>query len=238
MTGHFRDTYSGIKGVLKHEGVKSLISRGLVFLLHRTFWTEAYFVISTDLEKYAEENREDFLPKKDNYFSRIISTNQEADELVARGYELGAYELNFRASLDRDITVFCIFIEKELAHIVCLADNPRGKEFIDPIPFEIDFQNGEAVTGRALTMPKFRRLHLRTYSGYLLRRYCLDNGIRRIKGTLRVDNYPAMVSMAQRKYHFAVARCRYIKILWFKYLKETKMEPTPVKLVYEQMAKR
>jgi hypothetical protein len=234
ITMDTKHIFSGIKGIIKHEGVISLISRGFAFLLHRGFIFEDYYVILTKINISAEEHETDFLPETDNYYLHIISTNREADALAANGFDFTAYELNLRASLNKGAVVFCIFIGKELAHIVCAADNLRGKDNVDPRPFAVNFKDGEIVTGRALTVPKFRRLHLRIYSGYMLRKFCREKCISRIKGTVRANNYATLVNMAQFTFHNAVSKCRFIKILWFRHLKETKMEPTAMRQIFEQ----
>ena len=100
MINGFRNTYSGIKGILKHEGVISLISRGFLFLLNRFIMFEEYYIVVVDYRNVDKENEADFLPKTDNYCWKALSKNKETDELVANGFELGAYELNLRASLD------------------------------------------------------------------------------------------------------------------------------------------
>jgi hypothetical protein len=229
--------YSGIRGILKHEGVKSLILRGFVFLLNRSIMFEDYYVVVVDYKDVDKENEADFLPRTDNYFGKAISTNQEADELVANGFELGAYELNLRTSLDKGAVAICVFVGKEFAHISCLADNPRGKVTVDPRPFNVDFQNGEIVIGKALTVRKFRNFHLRTYGAYILRKYCREKGIKGARFSLRVNNYPAMAIGTQPTNRIVISKCRFIKILWFKHLKEKEMKPTTLKQIYEQTAK-
>lgn len=229
---------SGIKGVLKHEGVKSLISRGFTFLVNRCFTCEDYYIVTMDYSNADKEKEADYLPKAKNYCWKIISTNREADELIDKGFTLGAYELNLRASLDKNAVAICTFVDNELAHISCLADNPQGKKTVDPRPFDVDFKNKEAVVGLALTVPKFRRLRLRIYSGYILRRYCWEKGIRGGRFSIRANNYPTLAIAAQPPYKEAVSLCRLIRIFWFEYLKEKKMEPTPMKQIYEQTLKK
>jgi len=203
--------------------------------MNRIFAFENYYIVYSSLKNAVNDKEADFLPKTDNFWWKMITTNQEADELATSGFNFGAYELNLRASLDRSVLVFCIFINKEIAHIVCLAENLRGKETIDPRPFSVDFQNGEVATGRALTVPKFRRLHLRRYSGYLLRKYCLERGITRINGTMLANNYPALVAATQSKYMTIISKCRFKKMLWFKYVKVTEMDPTTLKRIVARM---
>jgi len=229
---------SGVRGVLKHEGVMSLISRGYRYLLHRFFILEHYYVV---VESYGDIDKEveaDYLPKVDNHCWRIISTNQEVDELIADGFDLGAYELNLRISVEKEAVGFCHFVGKELAHYTFLADNPRGKDAVDLLPFHVDFKNGQSVCGNSLTVPKYRSLHFRIYNGYIIRKYSWSKGIVGSTYSIEVNNYPALVSHAKSLNKLIVSRCRFIKILWFKHLKEIEMKPIPPKEIIARLSKQ
>lgn len=234
MKSNFKYTYSGIRGVLKHEGVISLISRGFGYLLHRFFIFKNYYVVVVRFKDIDKEVEADYLPKVDDHCWRIISTNQEVDELKADGFELGAYELNLRISMDKDAVASCHFVGKELAHYTFLTDNPRGKDTVDLLPFSVDFENGQMVFGKSLTVPKYRNLRLRNYNGYINRKYCWARGIASGTYSVEVNNYRAMVSAAKPPDKLIISRCRFIKILWFKYFKETKMDPITIKEFLEQ----
>lgn len=227
--------FSSIKGLLKHEGVNGLFSRAFVYLKHRIFLFDEYYVVQIILPRISIFKEVDLSPKIQNYIVKYISTNKEADALRADGYDFGAYEFNLRASLDKNVISFCIFVNKEIAHISCLADNPRGKVVIDFRPFHVDYQNGEVVIGRALTVPKFRRLHLRTYAGYLFAKYCRERELFRIKATVNAHNIAALSDLEKAPDRHVLSKCRFIKILWFKYFKETKVEKTTTKRLFTQM---
>jgi hypothetical protein len=234
MFKRIRYIYSGILAVIKYEGIGSLISRGFLFILHRLCYIDNYYVTNRNMSTFQEEDEKQFLPKADNYGVRIISTNKEADELLAEGYNFGAYELNLRSSLDKGVTSICIFVDREFANIHSIADTQKAKDTIDLRPFPVNFKKGEAVGSRALTVPKFRRLGLRAYSGYLLRKYCQQKGYTRIAGTLGAKNYPALANSAKNPGTKIVAKYRFIKILWFRHLKEIKMNPITVKELLAQ----
>ena len=119
-------TCLGLRAVVKYEGVISLITRGYRFLLNQTFLFDEYYVIYTDLSLARNSSESDFLPKTDSYSLKMISTNREADELVAEGFDFGAYDLNLRASLDRGALVFCIFILALFYFEILLKDLING----------------------------------------------------------------------------------------------------------------
>ena len=230
----FKRTCTGLWAVVKCEGIRSLVSRTSAYFIRRLFLVEKYYLENIDLTTFPDEEEREFLPRIENFCVRIISTNKEADELLAEGFTFGAYELTLRASLDVGALTFCILVEKELAHIHSMADNKKSKNVIDSRPFHVDFKNGDVVGGRSITIPKYRRLRLRTYSGYLLRKHFKEKGYSRSMGTLGIKNYPALANSARNPYEKIVAVYRHIKILWFTYFKETKINPITVKELLEQ----
>ena len=214
--------YPGVKGILRHEGLMHLISRGFVFVLSRFYMFESHYVVSYELSNTHEVP---LLPEGVDYCLKIVTTNQEADRLLTEGFDFGAYELNLRVSLDRGAIAWCTFIGRELAHITCSAENQQGKDTIDPTPFNVDFQNSEIVTGKALSVPKFRRHGITKFSGPRIRSYYLEKGTKRIKSTIRVNNLPALASATKIPDIVALSKCQYRIILGFKFLKEMEMEP-------------
>lgn len=227
--------YSGIKGVLKYEGLISLVMRGFRFFLNRFFMFDEYYAIFMETHRVPEDIEENFLPKTNDCCLKIITTNREADQLISNGFNLGAYELNVRASLDKGVLSFCLFVGREFAHVSCLAANPQGKKIIDPRPLKVDYQNGEVIVGRALTVPKFRRLGLRVYNGYVLRKYCRDNNINNIISSVNAHYFPALASNPKAAERHVMSKCRFIKILWFTHLKETTEEPTTISKIAARM---
>jgi len=223
---------------VRYEGVKSLITRGLSFLLHRFFIFEDYYVIVSKWKDVDKEVEADYLPEIDNHCYRIITNNQEVDELIADGFEMGAYELNLRISVNKGAIAFCHFVGKEFAHFTFYADNPRGKEFIDLLPYKVDFENGQEISGKSLTIPKYRNLRLRYYNGYVMRKYLWSQGFTGAAYSTRVDNYPALMSYAKPPEKLVTSRCKYIKILWFKYFKEKNMGPITLKELVETIPER
>ncbi|HEY97727.1 MAG TPA: hypothetical protein G4O16_06050 [Dehalococcoidia bacterium] len=215
--------------------MKALLSRGLIFISHRLFVSEDYYIVVSNHKDIDKEVEVDYLPKVDDHCWRMISTNQQLDELIDDGFEFGAYELNLRSFLDKGAVAVCNFVVKELAHFSVFADNPRGKEVVEPLPFKVDFEKGQIVVGRGFTISKFRRLHFRRYNGYLIRKYLHPRGITGSKYPLQVNNYPSLVSASKSSEKLIISRCRFIKILWFKYFKETEIKPTPLTQIVAQM---
>ena len=144
--------------------------------------------------------------------------------------------MRLRKTLDKEIITFCIFVDKILANLHCMAYGQKDKELVDYRLLPVNFNNMEVVVGRAFTIPKFRRLHLRRYSGYILKEYCKKHGyIRKVAG-LSENNYPAIANAAKEPGLKIVAIGRYIRLFWFKYSKVTKIKPLTAKELLEQRA--
>jgi hypothetical protein len=129
-----------------------------------------------------------------------------------------------------------VFVGTELAHINCSAFDERGKRVIDPVPFRVEFERGEVCGGSAETVPKFRRLHLRTYVGYLRRQWTWEHGFAAMKNSLDVTNTAAIADASHHNSRI-ISECRYTRFLWLRHLSETKMEPTNPKAVLDRRAR-
>lgn len=224
MLNKFKKALTGSWAILKHEGIKRLLSRATSYILWNSVRYYSYYVSEVRLDDTPEDERQ-YLPKIKDYDVRLISTNKEADALAAEGFSFGAYEWSLRSPLDKGVHSFCVFIDKELAHINCVADNPGGKAALDPHPYHVDFENGEVMGGRAMTAPKYRRLGLRAYTGYLIRKLSREKGFKRSIGAIMVNNYPALANAAKNPNNLIRGKYRFIKIFGFEYCRELKMEP-------------
>lgn len=165
------------------------------------------------------------MPKIQNFTVKIVSSNQQADELAAHGFDFRSYVFYARRALDKGAIAFCIFVEEELAHVGWVAMTEEAKNYIDPLPFRIDFSNKEACTGGTRTIQKYGGKGLMTY-GYWQRFEFL-----RKRGIITSRNTVATSNIASQKVHarFApkmYAKARFLKILWWKSWKETPLTQT------------
>jgi hypothetical protein len=108
----------------------------------------------------------------------IIETRDDALALAREGYE-NVLDLVPGAGrrLSAGLVAACAFIDSELASLDWIALTPRGEEIVDPAPYLVDFGRGEACTGGAFTVRRFRRRGIAAYRfsiqvQYLLRRGC------------------------------------------------------------------
>ena len=120
--------FAKIKEIVNQEGMTGLIHRGITFPARRNWlgmrYEERYYYEHTMKERDPAE----FLPKIRDFSLHIIRTNQEADELEAKGYEFRSYQTKAHRSLDIGGVAFCIFVQSELAHIGWVALTEAARE--------------------------------------------------------------------------------------------------------------
>ena len=100
------------KRIFQDEGLISLVRRGFPFLAGQFFRFETYYLYEYAMEDIRKLNEADFMPKIHDFTFKMVSTNQEADELEANGLEFRSYVINARERLDKGAIAFCVFIER------------------------------------------------------------------------------------------------------------------------------
>lgn len=170
--------------------------------------------------KIIERRETDFLPRIQDFTVKIISSNQEANDLVADGLEdFRLYVFYGKEALDLGAIAFCIYVDKALAHVGWAAFSEKGKAHIDPLPFHVAFSAGEACTGGTRTIARFEGKGLMTYGYYLRLEYFRKKGIVASKNSVATDN------IASQKVHAKFnpkiyAQARYIRIFGLQFWKE------------------
>jgi hypothetical protein len=169
--------------------------------------------------KMIQRNEADFVPELKSLTFHIVSTQGEADELMAHGFSFGSYYSQARKRLDKGAMAFCFFVGPELAHVGWVAITQKAKDSFDSLPYHVDFSNRQACTGGTLTIPIYEGKGLMTYGYYKRFEFLREKGILTSRNAVDVKNN------ASRKVHAKfhpriVARARYLKILCWTYWKE------------------
>jgi len=142
------------KLVCKTEGIVSLIRRGFIHLGLSLF---SYGTLYLNRRPLVEENEADVLPSIQNITLKMITSNKQADELVADGFDDFRHHVsNSKRRLDSGAIAFCIFVGKEFASINWVAMDEKAQKSLVPIPFRINFLV-EALLEDIMTIPKYRR---------------------------------------------------------------------------------
>ena len=217
--------------VYQDEGLGSLLKRGLAFASSLIFQYQTYYLYMEPLEGLRLPNEVDIRPKVDNLTFRIATTNREADELEAEGFEFRSQLFNARERLDKGATAFCIFVGRELVNIGWFALTQQAMHSLGHLPFKVDFCKNEAYMAGLWTNPKYRRMGMHMYGYFKRLEYLQANGILTERYVIAKGNVAAQNVGALRgalPFLGPYAEARYIKMLWWKSWREKPLTHPPL----------
>ena len=223
MTGSLSAMLRRAKDIFQAEGLTPLLGRGFDFGRRWFFRYGNYYLYEHTLK---ERNEADFMPRIQDFTFKIIHTNQQADELAATiDFDFRQRFVTARNSLDKGAIAFCLFVNGEIAHIGWVALSEKAKNTFDNLPYKVDFSNNEACTGGTETIPDYRGKGLMAY-GYFKRFQFL-----REKGITASRNAVSKSNIASQRAHAkfgpkTYAEARYLKLLWWKFWKQTTLAQT------------
>lgn len=201
------------------EGIASLARRGLAFGLGMVFFRKVYYVYADPVARIQAPGEADFKPKVDDYVSKVVTSNEEADELEAQGFEFRSQVAGAAKRLDKGAMALCTFVGRELACIEWLAMTQPAHDSLGEPPYSVRFSHNEAFSGGLWTNPRYRRLGLRRYSSFKALGLLQENGIETTRTAIAKDNVAAQTSRPA----FLPGPCaegRYLRILWWRSWKE------------------
>ena len=207
------------KRLLQTEGLIPLVRQALAFMVKRFFQYRTLYLCETDLLKKTSESEANFLPRIQHFTFKVVSTNEEADELEANGFEFRSCVGNARNKLDKGAIAFCIFIGQEFAHYTCGGMTQQAKDVLEALPYRVDFSNNEVCSGRYWTNPKYRGMGLGTYGAFKMHQFMGERGKVVSRGSVAKDNIASHRAAANVNTKIC-AEARYLKILWWKWWKE------------------
>ena len=209
------------KDTLLSESVISLLGRGFVFL-SRYFFQYGNYVLYEHTTQ--ERNEDGFLPKIQDFTFEIVTTNEQAEALMARGYDFLSFWIRAHGRLEKGGVAFCVFVEHKLISIGWVALTEEAKKLVDPLPYHVDFSK-EACLGGARTLPEYRGRGLMLYGDYRRYKFLRESGIMRAWSTVNANNIASqrvMAKLGPMKY----AKAHYLKILCWQFWRETPVVPT------------
>jgi len=208
------------KLILQTEGFLPLAKRGFPFVARHFFRYGTYDLYEIAIEDWLKHwNEADFLPTVEDFTLRIITTNQEADELEAEGLEFRSHVINARERLDKGAIAFCIFVGQELASIGWAATTEEARATLGERPIKVNFANNEYVAAGWWTNPKFRGKGLGSHVGFKRSQFLGERGMVVQRAVIAKGNIVALRAFAKRAPKM-YAEARYLKILWWKFWKE------------------
>jgi len=211
------------RDIIQTEGLKRLPGRGFRYLGHRIVTYADVYLYEHSLQ---ERNEVDFLPRISDFTFKIVSSNEEADELAAvTGCDFRQIFGNARKGLEKGAVAFCVFVDGEIAHIGWAGMSKEAKNTFDPSPYRVDFSNGEACTGGTFTVSKYRGLGLMAYVYYKRFEYLRDKGFTVSRNAVAVDNIVSQKVHAKFSPRIR-ARARYLRLPGLDFRRETPLERT------------
>lgn len=221
MIYRFNTLFRRAKYIFRTEGLISLLRQGFAllagyFFRYRTCYLYEYAV--------GQGDEAQFTPRIQDFTLEVISTNQQADELTARGLDFHLQDSRAQQRLDKGAIAFCVFVGQELAHIGWVALNEEAKESLNEPPYKVDFANGEACVGGVWTNPKHREKGLMAYGYFKRSQFLKQRGKVLTRASVAKNNIVSQKMFA--KFDSRVyAEGRYLKILCWKSWKEEPLKP-------------
>lgn len=210
-----------INGTYRIAGLKALIRIILLSLSHWFYHSESYYLIVFDIERLLKYHSEqEFLPKCKNFTLKTISSNAYAVSLENEGYEFRYLVPQFNDRQYKGAIAFCIFVDKELAHIGWIACDDTSRRSLEHPPQQIDFLHGEAAGGGVMTVPKYRRQGFMQYNEYKRLEFLGQSGVKRMYGLAGVNN-SAPIEASKNLESRIYGEGKYLKLLFWESWKET-----------------
>ena len=166
-------------------------------------------------------------PPCDNVHVHIIESQEDALRLAQEGYENVLVSVSgMKRRLDAGAVAACAFVDSEFASVDWMAFSDDAKRKVDPLPFAVDFENGEAASGAAFTVRRFRRKGIGTYRISSQVRYLRDRGYRVCRCSIGSDNVPSQRCI--ERYGARFKRIGYLRrFLWWKTWCEIPVQSEP-----------
>ena len=210
------DLFLRARQVIQDEGLVRFARTALSFVRRQLLLCETWYLSEQTLK---ERNEAEYLPKVQDFLLKIITSNQEVDELTAEGFDFRPWYRGYRKRLDAGAIALCIFVGRELASILWVALTQQAKDSLGQLPNKVDFSKGEAYAGGTWTSPKYRRMGLTRYNVFKREQLQLENGMMINRGATSQRNIAGWMTAVEVGMN-VYAEARYIKILWWKSWKE------------------
>ena len=105
-----------------------------------------------------------FRPEVERLQSRAVASIEDVTRLVAEGVEDPRMKVRtMERRLAAGAVAMCIYVGTDLGYVGWMSTCPQAKRSFDRLPYRVAFDEGEAATGGAWTVPAYRGLGLYRY---------------------------------------------------------------------------
>ncbi len=216
--GTLKGLFKRPRHIYRTEGLLGLLGRVYRFLVRPCFEYSTYYLYAKPVPPGEEMNEAGPIPDADGIMPRLVSSNEEVEELEAQGFEFHLHVPNARERLDRGAVATCVFVGKELAHIGWAAFDQRALDSLNEPPYKVDFANKEAVGSGAWTSPKHRGRGLNEHGASLFHLAAREHGREVRRYAMRKSNVPSI--KVRERVSDPCGEGRYLKVLWWKSWRE------------------
>jgi len=216
--GSMAEHHAKARQVYQSEGGVALLRRGFRFLVYCVFEYRSYWLYAERPGDIQELNESDFMPKIADFTPKVVSSNAEADELEAQGFEFRSQIPDAREILDSGPVGLCVFVGRELANMGWLVTSQRAMDILGGPPCRVDLAGNEIVGTGAWTNPEYRRLRLRAYNRFMSLQVSRERGFEVKRGVIAKRNIAATNS--RPGVNPPSGEGRYLRILWWRSWKE------------------
>ncbi len=206
--------------IKQEEGLFALFKATFLFLISPVYHRALFYLYENQVRTDSGISEPQPKINKNDLVFKVLSSNQEANELEAQGYKL---RLNPNADYIRNfnngVIAFCTFIGKELAAITWIIPSRQVQDRCGTPPIKIDY-NHEALPRGVWVNPKYRWLEIHRYNERNRERYLAEMGITMIRAPIDYANKTGqgfIEALGGKKY----GRGRLVRILWWRFWKET-----------------
>ena len=215
--------------ILRTEGLLASIKRGLSFLGWFLFSYQTLYLYKAKLDDDLYKIK--LTPKIRNFTLKIISANEQIDQLVAEGFDLdwllnsGWVFLSMNEALKKGAIAFYLFVERQLVTVSFVAIDGAAVDG----SWAGALSDKEAYLGWMGSNLKYRRLSggFGTYVYLETMKYLRRRGFNACHFTVRKRNTITQNAIAKNAGMKPYGEALYLKVLWWKLWKE---KPLPAQL--------
>lgn len=210
--------------IRQEDGPIELLKSGFLFAIRPLYERNSFYLTENPLDlTKIQSNLAKHKPRiKDEELSfKVISSNQEADDLEAEGYK---FRINpktpYRRYFNNGLIAFCTFVGQELGAICWIILSQQTQRKCNSPPIKIDYSNHEALPRGAWSNPKYRGLGIFIYTADNRGLYLAQKGVRKLRSADNIRNKVAFSlshAMGDTQYGKAVS----LRILGWRSWKET-----------------
>ena len=215
--------FSRAKQIYQTGGFGPLMRQAAVFAAGLLFVYQTYYVCANITENVARLSEAALMPRIDDFTLEIVSSNQQAEELEARGFEFRSCVSNAIERLDKGAIAFCVFAGAELANLAWLATTQQAQDSLNQPPISVDY----SYTGGAWTPIQYRQAGFHSYNTFRRMEFSLRNGIVRNRYVVAKKNLAPQAADAKFG-NVRYGEARLLKFLWWKSWKEKPLPPEKI----------